>query len=136
MNILERIDEQIDFMVANPHFEVVSDEKLFADMANFLIDIDPEQLTDSQLLKMVEIFTNLESEADQVAEEIKAKKTPQSKKTYAASYYGKKKNDIKQKKIDLQNSIEGLKRKRMKPIHAKGRKTDTGRHKVTYHTYK
>jgi len=136
MNILERIDEQIDFMVANPHFEVVADEKLFADMANFLIDIDPEQLTDSQLLKMVEIFTNLESEAEQVAEEIKAKKTPQSKKTYAAGYYGKKKNDIKKKKVELEKSIKGETRKRMKPIMAKGRKTSTGRHKVTYHTYK
>ncbi len=136
MSILDKIDEQLDFMVMNPHFEVIADEKLFADMANFLIDIDPEQLTDSQLQKMVEIFTNLQSEAEQVDEEIKAKKTPQTKKTYAASYYGKKKTDIKQKKIELEKSIKGKTRKTMAPIKAKGRKTPTDRHKVTYHTYK
>ena len=132
MNILDKIDEQIDFMIANPHFEVVSDEKLFADMANFLIDIDPEQLTDSQLQKMVEIFTNLESEAEAIDEEVKAKKDTASNKQYGASYYRKKKQTIKKKKVDLERSIEGKKRSRMKPIMAKGRKTATGRHKVTY----
>ena len=163
-DIVKKITEQIDFLVANPFFEVISDEKLFADMANFLIDLDPEVLSFDQLQKMVEIFNNMESEADKVEEninlgistigykcpegeewdkvqrkcvkvneEVKAKKTAISDKQYASSYYRQKKQAIKKKKNDLERSIEGKKRNRMKPIMAKGRKTPTGRHKVTYH---
>jgi len=132
MNIIDRLDEAMDFMVINPSFEIKSDEQVFASMANFLIGIDPDQLTDDQLQKMVEIFTNMESEADQIEEEIKAKKETKTKKMYAAGYYAKKKNDIKQKKVELERSLEGKKRERMKPIMLKGRKTPMGRHKVTY----
>ena len=69
---------------------------------------------------------------DVFLEEIKAKKTPVTKKQYAGKYYRKNKEKVKRDKIELERSIEGNKRKRMKPIMKKQRKTPTGRHKVNY----
>lgn len=132
MNIINKLDEAMDFMMINPSFEIKSDEKIFAEMANFLISIEPDQLTDDQLQKMVEIFTNMESEADQIEEEIKAGKETKTKKMYAASYYRGKKQTIKKKKVELKRSLKGKTRERMEPIMLRGRKTPTGRHKVTY----
>lgn len=85
---------------------------------------------------MNDIIQEINDFIDFFSEEVKAKKTPVDKKQYADKYYRKKKRDMKRKKEELENSVEGKKRKRMKPIMAKGRKTPTGRHKVSYNTKK
>jgi hypothetical protein len=65
-------------------------------------------------------------------EEVKAKKTPTSKKQYAGKYYRQNKEKVKRNRIELNRSIEGKKRKRMRPYMKKQQKTPTGRHKVNY----
>lgn len=127
----KKVTEQIDFMVANPHFEIVSDEKVFSSMANFLMSLDPDQLTNEQLQKMVNIFSEIQAEAD-VDEEVKAKRSRIAAKQYLKKYYSTNKKKIKKKKVELEKSIKGQTRDRMTPIMAKGRKTATGRHKVNY----
>lgn len=69
-----------------------------------------------------------------LADEVKAKKTTINKKAYAGKYYSKNKSKMKNKKDKLENSVTGKTRERMEPIMKKGRKTPTGRHKVSYHT--
>ena len=67
-----------------------------------------------------------------IGEEIKAKRTPASKKSYADKYYRIKKTEVLNKKKELDASAEGKVRKRMKPILKKGRRSPTSRHKVEY----
>jgi hypothetical protein len=129
--VLEKIEEQFDYMIMNPQFEIVSDEKVFSEMANFLMGLEPDQLNDIQLQKMVNIFTEMQAEAD-VDEEVKAKRSRVNVKQYAGSYYRTNKKNIKKKKVELERSIKGITRNRMEPIMAKGRKSPTGRHKVSY----
>ena len=69
---------------------------------------------------------------DTFLEEVKAKKTKTSDKQYAGKYYRKNKEKVARNKKELDRSIEGQKRNRMKPIMGKQRKTPTGRHKVNY----
>ena len=69
-----------------------------------------------------------------LTDEVKAKKTTINKKAYAGKYYSKNKSKMKNKKDKLENSVTGKTRERMEPIMKKGRKTPTGRHKVSYHT--
>jgi hypothetical protein len=123
--------EQIDFMVANPHFEIISDDELFSKMANFIISIDPDLLDDRQLANILEIVEDFEA-VDELEEEVKAKKETMTKKQYAGKYYRQNKQKIKKKKTELERSIKGKNRNRMAPIMARGRKTPTGRHKVSY----
>lgn len=125
------ITEQIDMFVMQPNLEIVSDNELFSKMANLIIDLDPEQLSDRQLEKTMEIFEDFEA-VEEVEEEVKAKKTSQSKKQYASKYYRGNKQKMKKKKKELERSIKGKVRNTMAPIMAKGRKTPTGRHKVSY----
>ena len=81
---------------------------------------------------MTDIIKEIDEFMDFFSEEVKAKKTAVDKKQYADSYYRKKKLDMKRKKEELERSIEGQKRKRMKPIMSKGRKTPTGRPQRQY----
>ena len=69
-----------------------------------------------------------------VDEEVKAKRSAVGKKQYAAKHYRINKLKKKRKKEEVERSIEGKKRKRMKPIYSKQRKTPTGRHKLEYNT--
>jgi len=124
--------EQIDVLVMQPDIKILSTDELFDKMANLIVTLEADNLTDRQLAKVLEIIEDFE-DADELGEEVKAKKTTINKKAYAGKYYKQNKVKMKKKKIDLEKSIEGKTRKRMKPIMAKGRKTATGRHKVTYH---
>lgn len=138
MKVTDKIDkylkEQFEFAVANPTFKIVSDEKVFEAMANFLVSLEPEQLNDEQLHKIADIFTEMKSEAEveDMGEEVKARKSQINTKQYATKYYRLNKDKIKLKKDKLERSIKGQSRDRMKSIQAKIRKTPTGRHKVSY----
>lgn len=125
--------EQIDMFVMQPNLEIVSNNELFSKMANLIIDLDPEQLSDRQLEKTMDIFEDFEAvEEEELEEEVKAKKTSTTKKQYAAQYYNGNKQKMKKKKKELERSLKGKVRSTMAPIMSKGRKTPTGRHKVTY----
>ena len=82
MKVTDKIDkylkEQFEFAVANPTFKIVSDEKVFEAMANFLVSLEPEQLNDEQLHKIADIFTEMKSEAEveDMGEEVKTADIP------------------------------------------------------------
>ena len=126
------IVEEIDVLVMQPDLKIKSNDELFDKMANLIIGLEPENLDDRQLDKVLEIISDFE-DAEELEEEVKAKKTAVTKKQYASKYYRKNKKKMKKKKVELERSITGKTRERMKPIMAKGRKTPTGRHKVSYH---
>ena len=123
--------EQIDVLVMQPDIKILSNDELFDKMANLIITLEADNLTDKQLSKVLDIIDDFE-DADELGEEVKAKKTTINKKAYAGKYYNQKKGKMKNKKKELEKSITGQTRQRMKPIMAKGRKTPTGRHKVSY----
>jgi len=132
MNILNRINRLlIEQEEEVPKFEIESSDVLFEKMADFILGLDPEKLSDSQIKTVISIIEDLETP---IEEEVKAKKETISKKQYADKYYRKNKEKVKQKKIELERSIEGKIRNKKEPIMAKGRKTPTGRHKVEYNT--
>lgn len=124
--------EQIDVLVMQPDLKIQTNNPLFDKMANLIIGLEPDNLTDRQLDKVLEIIEDFE-DAEELEEEVKAKKTTVTKKQYAGKYYRKNKNKMKKKKKELERSITGKTRERMKPIMSKSRKSPTGRHKVTYH---
>ena len=124
--------EQIDILVMQPDLKIKSDNPLFDKMANLIIALEADNLNDRQLNKVLEIIEDFE-DADELEEEVKAKKATINKKAYAGKYYKQNKSKMKNKKKELEKSITGQTRQRMKPIMAKGRKTPTGRHKVSYH---
>lgn len=124
--------EQIDVLVMQPDLKIKSDNELFDKMANLIIALEGDNLTDRQVSKVLEIIEDFQ-DSDELAEEVKAKKTTINHKAYAGKYYKQNKSKMKKKKKELEKSITGKTRERMKPIMAKGRKTPTGRHKVSYH---
>jgi len=124
--------EAIDVLVMQPDLKIQSNDELFNKMANLIIGLEPDNLSDRQLDKVLEIIEDFE-DSEELEEEVKAKKETIGKKAYASKYYNQNKNKMKKKKIELERSIEGKKRNRMKPIMAKGRKSPTGRHLVSYH---
>ncbi len=121
---------KINVLIEQDGFNVDSDDPIFTKMANFVLSLDPNKLTNEQIKQVVDIVEDLDFEKKN--EEVKAKKELTSKKQYASTYFRKNKVTIKKKKIELNRSIEGQKRNRMKPIMSKQRKTPTGRHKVSY----
>lgn len=128
---MKDILEQIDVLVMQPDLKIKSNNELFDKMANLIIALEAENLNDRQLDKVLEIIEDFE-DADELEEEVKAKKTTINKKAYAGKYYKQNKGKMAKKKVELERSIEGKTRHRMKPIMAKRRKTSTGRHKVSY----
>lgn len=124
--------EAIDILVLQPDIKIKSEDSLFDKMANLIVTLEADNLTDRQLDKVLEIIEDFE-DAEELEEEVKAKKETIGKKAYASKYYTQNKTKMKEKKIELERSIEGKKRNRMKPIMAKGRKSPTGRHLVSYH---
>lgn len=130
MKLLNKINN----LLLEAEFEVDSDDPIFTKMANLILSLDPEKLSNEQIEKVSNIVEDLDFKKPEKNEEIKAKKELATKKQYANSYYRKNKDKIKKKKVELNRSIEGQKRNRIKPIMAKQRKTPTGRHKVSYNT--
>lgn len=125
------VTEQIDFMIANPTLKLVSDEAVFAEMANLLMTLEPDQLTNEQIDDMLDIIEKMRTEAE-VEEEIKAKKSSFRAKKYAQKYYSDNKKKIKAKKKQLEKSTQGYIRAKMTPYNAKKDQTPTGRKRRSY----
>jgi len=123
--------EAIDVLVMQPDLKIQTNNELFDKMANLIIALEADNLTDRQLDKVLEIIEDFE-DAEELEEEVKAKKETIGKKAYASKYYNQNKNKMKKKKKELERSITGKTRERMEPIYSKQRKSKTGRHKVSY----
>jgi hypothetical protein len=123
---MSNIIEQIDFMIMQPDLKLVSDHVVFGEMADLIMSLDPEQLNEVQLQKVVDIIDKIKSEAelDEVALK-RAKPSTQAQKKYAQKYYSDNKDKINRKRDEFEKTVKGQARKRMQPYAAKGNRTAT-----------
>jgi len=133
MDILEAIDS----FVGIPKIQGLDlNQELFDRLVNFILNLNPEVLTDKQLEKVAEIIDDLRTEDE--LEEAKgdarplAGKSSVDKKMYSRKYGRMNRVKIRKKARELKRSIEGRKRKRMGKINKKKGKTPTGRDEVNY----
>ena len=127
MNIIE----QIDTILGNPVIQWETDDNLFMKMADFITNLDPETLSDTQLEEVMNIIELLDVE--DVDEVRFAGKSSVEKKKYSRRYYRKNRAKIKRVKVKFKRSAEGRKRKRNKLRLSKTRKTPTGKRTTKYH---
>ena len=130
---MNKITEQINTMLGNNIIQWETDDFLFTKMADFIIDLDPNILTNIQIEKVMDIIELLEVEDDTKISELKlAGKSSSDKKKYSRIYYRKNRNKIKKVKKIFKKSSEGRKRKRNKIRLSKLNRTPTGKRKVKY----
>lgn len=129
MKLLEQIDGYIDGV---PEY----DDELFEKMADFIISLDDEPLSDDAFEEMEDILEELDYEDDgeEIDELRMSKRTPSSKRMQAKRYARTHRTKIKRRKQKLSRSAEGKRRKRLTTRLAKAGRTATGRRKIRYHS--
>jgi len=151
MELLEVIDdilEQENSILPKKETKVKSDfefdEKMFSKMANFIINLNPDSLSDAQVQEVINMIEKLEVESDDVdvddITEVKkpklAKRTLATKNQSSKKWYRKNRTSIKRRKKKFRRSGEGRKRLMKKDRLARQGRTATGRRKVRYHVRK
>lgn len=138
-DVLEQEDKILPKKATKVNTEFAFDEKMFDKMANFIINLDPESLSDSQVEQIIDFIEKLEVEIGEL-EEVRnpklAKRTLATKNQYSKKWYRKNRNQIKRRKAKLRRSSEGRKRIKSKKRLARQGRTATGRRKVRYHVRK
>jgi hypothetical protein len=127
---------RLETFMGTPAVKFQQDENIFERVLDFIIELDPEVLTDEQLEEVSDILNDveLEGEDDFDLTEVKlANKTSNEKKRYVRKYYKRNRQRIKIKLRKFNRSSEGRKRMNTKDRLAKANKTPTGRRKVRYH---
>jgi len=140
MRIGKRIDELIDSYINTintivPGVKFNMDEDLFDRMLDFIVELDPETLTDEQLDEVNIILNDLDvgDEDEEDVSEVKfAKRTAPQRRRKAKQYYRKNKSKIRRRKKVFQKSAVGRRRKKLKARMAKQNKSPTGRRKVRH----
>jgi len=146
MNLFDKIDdilEQENNILPKGKTKVDTsfsfDEKIFSKMANFIINLEPDKLTDSQIEEVIDMIEKLEVEVEDIQEEGNpklARMSTSTKNQASKKWYSTNKTQIKKRKERLKRSSEGRKRLRTKErLESQGR-TSTGRRKVKYHVRK
>ena len=128
--VIDRYINTIQTMVPGTKFNI--DEDLFDRMLDFIVDLDPEILSDEQLDEVNLILDDLEIEGEDVSEVKFAQRTSADRRRKSKQYYRKNKSKIKRKKKVFQRSAEGRKRKKVAGRMAKANKSPTGRRKVRH----
>ena len=141
MDLFDKIDdimEQEDHILPKKDIpkklDMTFDEGIFNKMANFIIKLNPDMLSDSQLefvINMIEDFELEVNEASRLSNKSTVGKNNASKK-----WYRENKTEIKQRKEKLKRSFKGRKKERSKERLEKTGKTATGRKKSRYHVRK
>lgn len=139
MDLLETIDyalEHEDMIL--PKKETEDKVDLFSRMANFIINLEPDDLSDNQVQEVINMIETLEDEYDiqEVRKPRLARRTPQTKNQSSKKWYRKNRTEIKRRKAKFRRSAEGRKRMMKKERLARQGKTATGRRKVRYHVRK
>lgn len=130
--------EQVDNFLNEPVEEEDIKQELFNRLASFILQLEPDSLSDNQLDEVVDILDQLEFD-DEIEEQQKkrrprlAKKSDIKKRQYSRQYTRKNRALIRRKKLKFKRSGEGRKRGLLKKRMALKFKTPTGRIKVRYH---
>lgn len=148
MDLFEKIDDILEqednILPANKkegsaELDFTFDEEMFDKMANFIINLDPDKLSDDQIEKVINMIETLEIEVDDLQELRKprlARRTPATKNQYSKKWYRKNRTEIKRRKKKFRRSSEGRKRENKRERLSRQGKTPTGRKKVRYHVRK
>jgi hypothetical protein len=148
MNLFDKIDdvlEQEAYILPKkeyiePEDDDGFDEEMFYRMADFIINLDPEQLSDDQLEVAMAIIDDFDAYEDENVQELRkprlAKRTPATKNQYSKKWYRKNRTHVKRRKKKFRRSAEGRKRDNKRERLARQGKTATGRKKVRYHVRK
>jgi len=139
----QKIPEKVKKDETKVKLEYNFDEDLFSKMANFIVNLEPDDLTDEQLDFVVGFIEDLEIQAGDEEEDIKevlnprmARRTNPSKNASSKKWYRQNRLHVKKRKKKFKRSSEGRKRMKMKDRMARMGKTATGRRKVRYHVMK
>lgn len=130
-NILEQ-EKDIDLFGGHEDEE----ERLFVRMAEFIVGLEPDDLSDEDLATALNIIEDLGDflDMDDIEEARKMSgKASATKKSYARKWYRTSKHKIKSRKNKFYRSAEGRKRLRTKEKKARIGRTPTGKKKVRYH---
>jgi hypothetical protein len=145
MDLFDKIDdilEQENYILPKNELEIDNtsfEEELFSKMANFIINLDPENLSDSQVDEVIKMIEDMESDNNDL-QELKtpklAKRTSATKNQYSKKWYRKNRAEIKRRKKKFRRSAEGRKRANKRERLSRQGRTATGRKKVRYHVRK
>jgi hypothetical protein len=110
MNLFDKIDdvlEQEAYILPKkeyiePEDDDGFDEEMFYRMADFIINLDPEQLSDDQLEVAMAIIDDFDAYEDENVQELRkprlAKRTPATKNQYSKKWYRKNRTHVKRRK--------------------------------------
>jgi len=139
MDILQKINDAINDDEDIDEVDISNDEYIFQRMADFILNLDPDILSDEELDKLLKILDEFERIAEEKVEEDVtplvtrlANKSGGLKKSYARKWYRTKKAEIKKKKERMKRSAEGRKRMRGKDRMEQAGRTPTNKDKVKY----
>ena len=142
MNLFEKIDdvlEQENSILPKDKTKVKSeftfDEKMFSKMANFIINLEPDKLSDDQIQEVINMIESFEVESIDEKRRL-AKKSTLNKNQYSKKWYRSNKTEIKNRKEKFARSSEGRKRGKVKGRMSRAGRTATGRGKVEYNRRK
>jgi hypothetical protein len=129
-NILEQEEEKDIDLFGDVEDE---EERLFVRMAEFIVGLEPDDLSDDDLETALNIIEDLEDFFGEELEEARpmAGKASAQKKSYARKWYRMSKNKIKRRKEKFNRSAEG--RKRLSNKEKNKNRTPTGKRKERYH---
>jgi hypothetical protein len=134
-NILPKREKEDD-----DELDLAFDEEMFNKMANFIVNLDPDKLSDDQVDVVLDILDELDDDELEDVQELRkpklAKRTPATKNQYSKKWYRKNRTHVKRRKKRFKRSAEGRKRANKREILARQGKTATGRKKLRYHVRK
>lgn len=139
MDILQKIIDAIDEDEDIDEVDISNDEYIFQKMADFVLNLDPDILSDDELDKLLKILDEFEKIAEETIEEDMtpivsrlAKRSGDLKRSYARKWYRTRKSEILKRKERLKRSAEGRKRLRAKDRMEQAGRTPTNKDKVKY----
>lgn len=128
--------EQVDNFLNEP-VEEDNKQELFNRIANFILQLEPDSLSDDQLDEVVDILEQLEFD-DELEEQTQrptlAKRSSVKKRQRSRQSTRSNRGKIKRKRIQFKRSAEGRKRSLLKKRMEIRLKTPTGQKKKRYHT--
>lgn len=143
MNLFEKIEDILDndeFILPKKEkikIDKTFDENLFNNLADFIINLNPDLLDESQIDKIIDLIDEIEvDDISELGSPKLSRRTNSQKNQYSKKWYRKNRTEIKRRKAKLKRSSEGRKRIKEKDRLASQGRTSTGRRKVRYHIRK
>ena len=121
------ITEQIEDFITPMLFK--TDENIFGRMANFIMNLDPDDLTTDQIEIVMGIIEDMEAQDEMEESLLKSKKATMSHNRYSKKYYRLNKDKVKDKKEKFDKAM-----KNKKEVMATSGRTITGRKKTRYNS--